>query len=323
MIKGAKARTATAAMLGQAMSLYLHTDAGHEASQLAGPATTSTAKPRPAPACCFEQLLALDGAEQGPRPRPCSRPPTPSTTPATGQRKDLVCEELKSRGTGSWSWARRPEDRGRPAGRHRQDGRSASTANDASDSPIYRGTPGPDQPAARRHRPSSRPRWKQPMVYLDSTGPTAKRIQQRRAPMKTRRQPILSAYFPVTATVTKGDKTLPLLLFKNYWGIQAVNMKTGKLEWNSPSNWSLESMLAPRGEARKAQAINNWLRPSTSIRTSGRRSSSRTPPSALSAPTASSSTPSRTSPCRRRRTSWPSAPASCPECPGRGVFPRI
>jgi outer membrane protein assembly factor BamB/tetratricopeptide (TPR) repeat protein len=97
------------------------------------------------------------------------------------------------------------------------------------------------------------------MIYLDSAGPTSEMLRRAERHLKSRNQLVLPSYFPVTATVTKGEQRVPLLIFKNYWGVQAVNMKTGKLEWNSPSSWSLERMLDKKAEPRKVQAINNWL----------------------------------------------------------------
>jgi outer membrane protein assembly factor BamB len=136
--------------------------------------------------------------------------------------------------------------------------RAPVAAQPAGEWPVYRGN------AARLNQGDGgpaflEPRWKQPMIYRDSTGPTAQALQKAEQALRRVHQPLLPSYFPVTATITRGDRPLPLLIFKNFWGVQAVNMKTGKLEWNSPSNWSLERMLARTSEARKAQALNNWL----------------------------------------------------------------
>ncbi len=104
------------------------------------------------------------------------------------------------------------------------------------------------------------PRWKQPMIYADGeNGDTARAIQRAERRLKNRGQLVLPAYFPITATVTRGEQRIPQLLFKNYWGVQAVDMKTGKLAWNSPSSWSLECTRDKRADGRKVQAIGNWL----------------------------------------------------------------
>ena len=60
---------------------------------------------------------------------------------------------------------------------------------------------------------------------------------------KDRKQPIISAFSPITVTVTRGDKKVPLLIYKNYWGVEARDLKSGEIVWASPSSWSLERML--------------------------------------------------------------------------------
>ncbi len=140
----------------------------------------------------------------------------------------------------------------------REELEKAAPATPAEEWPIYRGG------AARTNQGIGGPaflesRWKQPMIYLDTAGDSAKRIKEAREAMKNRGQPLLPAFFPVTATVVKGTERRTLLLFKNFWGVQAVNLKTGKLEWNSPSAWSLERMLEKKDHPGKSLAINKWL----------------------------------------------------------------
>ncbi len=132
----------------------------------------------------------------------------------------------------------------------------SSLVADARDSRLFRSTP------SRTNQLVGGPafleaRWKQPMIYLDRAGETGRHLQHaREALTQYLRQPVLPAYFPVTATVTKGEERRSLLVYKNYLGVQAVNMKTGKLEWYTPSHWSLESMLDNR---EKAQILTQWL----------------------------------------------------------------
>jgi outer membrane protein assembly factor BamB len=104
-------------------------------------------------------------------------------------------------------------------------------------------------------------RWKQPMINTNVKGTLVEQYLQRatRRLVEERKQPVLPAYFPVTATVTRPDQHRPLLMFKNYSGTHAVDMKTGKLYWSQPSNWSLEKMLGKGADGRKAQALQQWL----------------------------------------------------------------
>jgi outer membrane protein assembly factor BamB/tetratricopeptide (TPR) repeat protein len=128
----------------------------------------------------------------------------------------------------------------------------------ASDSPIFRGRPNrnatlPGGP------PFMEPVWKQKSVRTDAT---TQQLRTAETALQTRNLPILSTFFPVTATVTKGEKKIPLLIYRSYWGVHAVNMKSGKLEWDSPSDWSIDRVLGAVGRDRdsnKVTAYSTWL----------------------------------------------------------------
>jgi outer membrane protein assembly factor BamB len=91
----------------------------------------------------------------------------------------------------------------------------------------------------------------------DTTGVWVEKAEKR---LHDRHQPVLTAFFPVTATtLTKDNQKRPLLIYRSYWGIHAVNVKSGKLEWETPSSWSLDRMLDKNAEARRIQAAHQWL----------------------------------------------------------------
>ncbi len=98
--------------------------------------------------------------------------------------------------------------------------------------------------------------WKQPTVTADET---SRYLKQAEKLLEQKKQPILPAFYPVTAVKTANGKREPLLIFRSYWGIHAVHMKTGKLAWDSASNWGLDKTIARGSEARKIQAMTNWL----------------------------------------------------------------
>jgi outer membrane protein assembly factor BamB len=63
----------------------------------------------------------------------------------------------------------------------------------------------------------------------------------------------------------RGESVLPaasplavkdLVLFRSHWGVHAVNLRTGKLEWESDSRWSVDRMLRDPG---KTGALTFWL----------------------------------------------------------------
>jgi outer membrane protein assembly factor BamB len=144
-------------------------------------------------------------------------------------------------------------------------------SQDATDAIVYRATPnrgnqlvgGPAFMTAN---------WRKPMMYDDEkeNPDPYKRIKQATDYWTgTRKQPIIPAFSPITVTVTKGEQKMPLLIYKNYWGIVArtlqkvpqpsSSLQEGDIAWASPSSWSLERLLHHRGEPRKSQPMNQWL----------------------------------------------------------------
>ena len=40
-----------------------------------------------------------------------------------------------------------------------------------------------------------------------------------------------------------GENREPLIIYRDYWGVQAHNLKDGRLRWWTPASWSLQRML--------------------------------------------------------------------------------
>lgn len=102
-------------------------------------------------------------------------------------------------------------------------------------------------------------RWAQPLTddgQIKSwlyDGPTsAARL------LESRGQAVLPALFPIAATMTgiRDGKQRPVLVYRSHEGIHAVDLRTGKLEWKMPSNWSYANMLK---NAQTQQALNQWV----------------------------------------------------------------
>jgi outer membrane protein assembly factor BamB/tetratricopeptide (TPR) repeat protein len=142
---------------------------------------------------------------------------------------------------------------------------------DATDAVVYRATPnrgnqlvgGPAFMTAN---------WRRSMMYEEEkeNPEPAKRIKQATDYWTgTRKQPIIPAFAPITVTVTRGEQKIPLLVYRNYWGIVAqslkkvtqsgMTLKEGDIAWASPSNWSLERLLHRSSDQRKSQPMNQWL----------------------------------------------------------------
>ncbi|MHB1424066.1 MAG: outer membrane protein assembly factor BamB family protein [Gemmataceae bacterium] len=68
-------------------------------------------------------------------------------------------------------------------------------------------------------------------------------IRRAKITLKAQNQPILPAFAPITLSVLDKGEKKPLLIYKNYFGVAAVDLRNGSLSWVSPSNWSLQRML--------------------------------------------------------------------------------
>lgn len=102
-------------------------------------------------------------------------------------------------------------------------------------------------------------RWVQPLAGIDQVkawiydGPTSavKRLEDRG-------NPVLPALFPIAATTTlpRDGRQVTALVFRDYRGLSAVDLKTGKLMWRSDSNWSFERMY---DDSTKSAALHGWI----------------------------------------------------------------
>jgi outer membrane protein assembly factor BamB len=99
-------------------------------------------------------------------------------------------------------------------------------------------------------------RWKQPTVQADQTSAFLKTAEKH---LRDKKQPVLPAFYPISVVNNADGKQQALLVYRSFMGIQAIDMKKGKLVWDSPSGWSLDRMLERGSDARKAQAMTNWL----------------------------------------------------------------
>lgn len=128
--------------------------------------------------------------------------------------------------------------------------------------PIYRGD------VARTNRGAGGPfvlqaRWRQSMLSETSYEKGSKSVvkellHQTEKQLQKKQEPIIPAFSPITLTVLdqKGDKK-PLLFYKNYLGVTAVDLRNGNLAWASPAGWSLQRMLGS-GLSRR-RATMDWL----------------------------------------------------------------
>jgi outer membrane protein assembly factor BamB/tetratricopeptide (TPR) repeat protein len=67
--------------------------------------------------------------------------------------------------------------------------------------------------------------------------------------MDDRQLPILPAFYPIAATLEKNGKPLPLVIYRSFCAIHAVNVLNGKLYWmTTPSNLSIDMVARDPGK---------------------------------------------------------------------------
>ena len=282
-----------------AMSLYLHTDAGAEAANwLATYMLDRGRVPGRRPLLPDPHQPLRPDQPQG-RPA-ASRPPTPSTTPATstGQGRRPQGARTPRRRASSSATSRRPVADLKDA----IDKFVASvSAESASDSPIYRGRPSRNA-MLPGGTPFLEPAWKQ------QDGP------HRRDAPSTSRRPLdaLAAAQPAASSApsarspprhAKGDKKIPLLVYRDFKGVDAVNLKTGKHAVGHPSSdWSLDNVLGADRHATATATRSTPTRSGCSQLASSQHRPAADPVRELrhrhpQRRQQATSTPSRTSPC--------------------------
>src|SRR5262249_19881817 len=91
--------------------------------------------------------------------------------------------------------------------------------------------------------------WRQPTIR--------EKLTQRWVDMainthESRQQAVLPAFFPIAAAGK--------LIYRSYYGIHAVDLKTGKLVWESPSVWSLDVIGREKdGNTAQQMILNQWF----------------------------------------------------------------
>jgi outer membrane protein assembly factor BamB len=98
---------------------------------------------------------------------------------------------------------------------------------------VSAAAPQPDTAPGLGSAPFLEMAWAQPTIREE---PTRKWVlTQGVKALEDRNLPVLPAFYPLGA----GDK----IIFRSHWGIHAVDVKTGKLLWESDSRWSIDRMV--------------------------------------------------------------------------------
>lgn len=240
--------------MAQALGLYLYTEAGAEAANWLGTYHLDRAEFQAA-ARFFQQLINRDGIREL-KPRTLLKAAYAFHHASDKQAKEVVFKELERRGI---EIKLREEPRSIAELQTSINRMMASVSlQSASDSPIYRGRPNRSA-MLPGGTPFLEPAWKQPMVF---SNPAREQIRRGETAMQSRNLPLLTSFVPVTATLTRGDKKIPLLIYRSYKGIHVVEMKTGKEVAACQSEWGLDNILGADGRERdsyKVSAYTTWL----------------------------------------------------------------
>jgi len=91
-------------------------------------------------------------------------------------------------------------------------------------------------------------KWNRDTIHKDKepTGDSETRgwLDQAARGYENTQQPVLPAFFPIAATAQTEDGPTPLLIYRSYWGVHAVNLRSGELDWWETATADLSPMLA-------------------------------------------------------------------------------
>lgn len=235
--------------LAQIVKQYLHTDPGAEAAILLGTYQLDRGNFMAA-SLVFEKLLDRDGVDKL-SPRTLFKAAYAFYQAGDAARGAKVWQTLASRGLREFSIG----NQARPIDELKKLASAQSRSGEAGifDWLLFWGNP---RRSAQLPGGTAflEPRWKLPTAKADSTKSWLRMAENQL--LQQRQQAPIPAFSPLAITVTKNDRKIPLLVYRSYWGIHAVEMKSGKLEWEARSDWGLETALK---ENRKEQAITQWL----------------------------------------------------------------
>lgn len=255
-------------LLNDIMKKYAHTDAGAEAIKLLGDYKFDRGEYMPA-LLCYSKLINRLGAEKTPVPILAKAAWAAHLAPPSSSDKNTVMAANVLGEKELWKMLRTRT-------REVQLGEQAIAVADlqdhvakldrirleqnATDSLIYRATP------SRSNQLTGGPafmtrEWGLSLLYegqKEGHSAARDRIKRAKDALKTQNQPIIPAFSPITLSVLNGKgERMPLLIYKNFFGVTAVDLRNGSLAWASPSNWSLQRMLSQGGS--KQNAVADWL----------------------------------------------------------------
>lgn len=240
-------------ILADVAQRFLHTKAGSEAAELLGTYYLDRGQPVMA-TLCFERLLASKGA---------------TLSPQVLLKASLAFRFMGDEANANLAWQRLAK--AFPAGVRLgdrtvalEDLRKEAARLQKGDAllSIYDWTMFKGNPSRSAQGIGGTPfldeednRWEQPTITgsrVKSLIDTAVNYQE------GQQQAIIPAFFPIAAAGK--------LVFRNYQGVQAVDIRTGKLVWEQVASWSAETVLNDNTYGAIAnQMLTNYTQPTSNI----------------------------------------------------------
>ncbi|MEY4613888.1 MAG: hypothetical protein RL179_1861 [Planctomycetota bacterium] len=247
LLKQAKA-SSDPNLLAQVMKLYLHTDPGSEAALLLGTYQLDRGNFMAA-SLCYEKLLDRDGSEKL-SPRTLFKAAYAFFQSGDLARGQKLWAMLSSRGLREINLDGSPTP---------LDGLKevASKQNRAGEMGVFDWQMFAGNLKRNAQTPGGTPfmeaKWKVPTAKTNESK-NALKMSENYMVMQ-RQQAMLPGFFPLATTITKNDEKIPLLVYRSYWGIHALQVKTGKLEWEARSDWGIDAV----SQDKKKEILNQWL----------------------------------------------------------------
>jgi outer membrane protein assembly factor BamB/tetratricopeptide (TPR) repeat protein len=230
---------------------YLHTDAGVEATNLLGSHYLDRGD-YPMASVCFERLLTNEKADQ--------------LSPMTLFKAALALRRANQPADADKVWAKfsaKAEKGVLVAGANVPFSQFQREMERLSDNPALAGARVADwllfkgDPSRSAQGSGSTPflevKWAQPTARQ----PQTEHWLTQALKQHEERQPAIPAFFPIATTVhTPSGETLPLVVYRSHWGVHAVDLRSGKLFWESPSFGSMDKIVE---DPTKKQGFEQWL----------------------------------------------------------------
>ncbi len=241
-------------LLAEVAQLFFHTKAGAEATDLLGTYHLDRGNAIVS-ALCYKRLLLREGADQ--------------LSPLTLFKAALALRrsgDSSTKDLAQQAWKRLNEKVGRDGFRLGEETvgldqlqtelKNAPVLASASpyDWPLFRGSPSRSA-QARGSAPFLKASWQRSSLLTENTesehklsGQTKQWIEQALQLQQSRKEVMIPAFFPVAAS----NK----VIYRSYFGIHAVDIKTGTLCWDSRALVSLEQLVS---DANNKQQVGEWF----------------------------------------------------------------